>query len=66
MLSRDLRSQIQPDGYDACHIPAHFDSDRGVSVYFLFDIGVKGPLSEEDLLLVPHYVYLASRARGDW
>jgi hypothetical protein len=66
VLSRDLRNQIQPDGYDACHIPPNFDSDKDVSVYFLFDIGVKGRLSEDDLSLIPHFVYLASRAQGIW
>ncbi|KAF2185436.1 hypothetical protein K469DRAFT_707684 [Zopfia rhizophila CBS 207.26] len=66
MLSRDFRNQIHPDGYDACHIPPNFDSDKGVSVYFLFDIGVKGPLPEGDLSLIPHFVYLASRAQGNW
>jgi hypothetical protein len=66
VLSRDFRYQIQADGYDACHIPPKFDSDQSVSVYFLFDIGVKGPLPEGDLSLIAHFVYLASRAQGNW
>ncbi|KAF2273439.1 uncharacterized protein EI97DRAFT_461099 [Westerdykella ornata] len=66
VLSRDFRNQIQPDGYDACHIPPNFDSDKDVYVYFLFDIGVKGRLPEEDLSQIPHFVYLASRAQGNW
>jgi hypothetical protein len=64
VLSRDFCNQIHPDGYDACHIPSKFDSDKGVSVYFLFDMGVKGPLPKGDLSLIPHFIYLASRAQG--
>ncbi|KAF2001191.1 hypothetical protein P154DRAFT_521907 [Amniculicola lignicola CBS 123094] len=66
VLLRDFRSQIHPHGYDACHIPANFDSDKDTSVYFLFDIGITGPLAEDDLLLIPHFVYLASWAQGKW
>jgi hypothetical protein len=66
VLSRDFRNKIRPDGYDACHIPSKFDSNQGVSVYFLFDMGVKGPLPEGGLSLIPHFVYLASRPQGNW
>ena len=65
MLLRDLRSKVQPDGYNACHVPAYFNSDNEISIYFLFNIGVKGPLSKYKLLQTPHFVYFASRARGD-
>ncbi|KAF2439920.1 hypothetical protein P171DRAFT_369126 [Karstenula rhodostoma CBS 690.94] len=66
MLLRDFRYQIQPDGYDACHIPPNFDSDRDISVYFLFDLGVKGPLPGGNQSLIQHFVYLASRTQGNW
>jgi hypothetical protein len=67
VLSRDLHHQIHPNGYDACHIPPKFDSDQDVSVYFLFDIGVKGPLlGDDDRSRIPHFVYLASRELGNW
>jgi hypothetical protein len=42
VLSRDFRNKIHTDGYDACHIPPNFDSPKGVYVFFLFDMGVKG------------------------
>jgi hypothetical protein len=64
VLSRNFHNQIQPDGYDACcHVPPNFDSARGVCVYFVFDICVKG---QAGLLSIPHFFYLASRARGNW
>ncbi|KAF2867045.1 hypothetical protein BDV95DRAFT_583451 [Massariosphaeria phaeospora] len=66
VLSRDFRSKIHSDGYDACHIPANFDSRQALSVYFLFDLGVKGPLPAGDALQIPRFVYLASRAQGTW
>ncbi|KAH8692529.1 hypothetical protein GQ44DRAFT_635614 [Phaeosphaeriaceae sp. PMI808] len=63
VLLRDLRNKIRTNGYDACHIPAKFDSNQGVFVYFLFEIGVKGPA---DLSSIPHFLYYASRAQGNW
>ncbi|KAF1963496.1 hypothetical protein CC80DRAFT_7407 [Byssothecium circinans] len=66
VLQRELQSQIRPEGYDNCHIPAGFDSENGICVYFLFDLGVTGPLPGGDASKIPHFVYLASRAQGDW
>ncbi|CAI6337798.1 unnamed protein product [Periconia digitata] len=63
VLLRDFRYQIQPDGYDTCHLPPNFDSSHDVHAYFLFDLGVTGRLSWEN---ISHSVYLASRAQGKW
>jgi hypothetical protein len=63
VLSRDFRNEIHIDGYDACHIPGNFDSEKDFFVYFLFDLGVKG---QADLSSIPHFVYFASRAQGEW
>ncbi|KAF2021973.1 hypothetical protein BU24DRAFT_417617 [Aaosphaeria arxii CBS 175.79] len=66
VLSRDFHNQIQPDGYDAVHKPARFDSDEDISLNFLYDLGVKGRLSQDEVLKIPHSVYLASREQGNW
>jgi hypothetical protein len=66
VLSRPFRDQINPDGYDAVHIPGGFDSDQDVRRYFAFDLGVNGPKSQTEMAGVPHYVFLASRQGDGW
>ncbi|KAF2454522.1 hypothetical protein BDY21DRAFT_291128 [Lineolata rhizophorae] len=63
---RDLHNQITFEGYDAVHCLPHFDSPKYIKIYILFDFGVTGSLSKDELAQLPHYVFLATRHNGAW
>lgn len=66
-LMRDLQDTIVASrGYDAVHYPPNFDSEKDIRRYFLFDLGVTGRLSLEELAKLPHYVFLATKQAGVW
>ncbi|PLB47734.1 hypothetical protein P170DRAFT_437478 [Aspergillus steynii IBT 23096] len=61
VLSRAFNPTLHPAGYDHIHIPADFDSLKPLKRWFILDLDVTQPLSQEDLLQLPHHVYLASQ-----
>lgn len=61
VLARPFKSTLRPGGYDHVHIPGGFDSDGPLKRWFILDLDVTQPLSREDVLRLPHKVYLASR-----
>jgi len=67
VLHRPLNTQLHPSGYDGMIILEGFDSDKPVRRWFIYDLNVKGPLSQEELVaMIPHKVFLASRECGKW
>jgi len=65
-LFRPIKHQITPDGYDHVVIPPGFDSEKPVGRWFIYDLNVKGPKTREELLAIPHKVYLACKNKDDW
>lgn len=64
ILSPPFRPSVHPEGYDHVHIPGDFDSQEPLKRWFILDLDVTQPLSEEDVLQLPHQVYLASQQGG--
>ncbi|KAJ5816133.1 hypothetical protein N7447_008366 [Penicillium robsamsonii] len=64
ILNRAFNSTLHPAGYDHIHIPADFDSLEPLKRWFILDLVVTEPLSQEDVLHLPHQVYLASQRSG--
>lgn len=60
VLNRPFNSTLRPDGYDHVHIPGDFDSQEPLKRWFILDLDVTRPLNKEDVLRLPHQVYLAS------
>jgi methylsterol monooxygenase len=59
-LQRDFNWKLQASGYDHVHIPGDFDSDQPLKRWFILDLNVTGELGKEDVLRIPHQVFLAS------
>ncbi|KAK4910571.1 hypothetical protein LTR49_020775 [Elasticomyces elasticus] len=57
-LKRSLREH-NDNGFDAVHIPPSFDSENNVKVWFMFDLGVKGPITRGELLQIPLNAFVA-------
>ena len=66
VLKRHLNAKLQVSGYDHMYIPPGFDSDQPVKRWFIYDLNVTGRLKEEELLAIPHMVFLASRQNDKW
>lgn len=64
ILNRSLKPTLLPAGYDHIHIPADFDSQNPLKRWFILDLDVTQPLNQEDVLQIPHQVYLASQQSG--
>ena len=62
----DLRHEINSNNYDAAFFPPGFDSDTPRGIYFLFDLGVTGPLGQDELATIPHLSFYATRHNGVW
>ena len=65
-LDRPLQDQPSLSGYDHPHIPADFDSEKPLKRWFIYDFNVKGPLTKDQTLELPHEVYNASRKGDNW
>ena len=65
ILNRAFNPTLHPAGYDHIHIPADFDSPDPLKRWFILDLGVTEPLKQEDVLQLPHQVYLASQQNGN-
>lgn len=61
VLHRPLNPQPNPSCYDGMHIPEGIDSDNPVKRWLIYDINVQGPLNQEELLDIPHKVFLACK-----
>lgn len=64
VLKRAFNPTLHPAKYDHIHIPADFDSLEPLKRWFILDLNVTEPLSREDVLQLPHQVYLASQQSG--
>ncbi|OAL56912.1 hypothetical protein IQ07DRAFT_582200 [Pyrenochaeta sp. DS3sAY3a] len=65
-LKRSIRDEPSLSGYDHPHIPGDFDSETALKRWFIYDFNVKGPLTKEQTLAVPHEVFIASRQGEEW
>lgn len=61
VLGREFHFKLHPAGYDHVHIPADFDSLEPLKRWFILDVDVIQPLSKEEVLQLPHPMYLASQ-----
>lgn len=66
ILNRAFNATLHPAGYDHIHIPPDFDSSNPLKRWFILDLDVTQPLSKEDVLQLPHQVYLASHQGDKW
>lgn len=66
ILDRPLSIKVQAGGYDAMHFLPNFDSGNTVRAWFLYDFNVTAPLNKEEVLVIPHEVYLATRQEDSW
>jgi hypothetical protein len=66
VLKRPLSATLQVSGYDNIYIPPGFDSDQPVKRWFIYDLNVTGTLEDDELLAIPHMVFLASRQDSAW
>lgn len=64
MFNRAFNPTLHPAGYDHIHIPADFDSQKPLKRWFILDLDVVKQLGKEDVLQLPHQVYLASQQNG--
>lgn len=64
VLNRAFHPTLHPAGYDHIHIPADFDSPKPLKRWFILDLEVTQLLNQEDVLQLPHQVYLASQQSG--
>jgi hypothetical protein len=64
MLNRGFNPTLHPAGYDHVHIPADFDSEKPLKRWFILDLDVVQTLNQEDVLQLPHEIYLASQQKG--
>jgi adenylate cyclase len=65
-FERNIQDKPSLLGYDHPHIPGDFDSDQPSKRWFIYDFNVKGPLTKEQTLALPHEVYVASRQDEQW
>jgi methylsterol monooxygenase len=64
ILNRGFNPTLHQAGYDHVHIPANFDSQQPLKRWFILDLDVVQTLSQEDVLQLPHEIYLASQQNG--
>ena len=64
ILERAFNPTLHPTGYDHVHIPADFDSQNPLKRWFILDLDVTQQLGKEEILQLPHQVYLASQQNG--
>jgi hypothetical protein len=64
ILHRDLNAKLHVSGFDSMHIPHGFDSERPTKRWFIYDLNVVRTLDKDELLKIPHLVYLASWQHG--
>lgn len=64
ILSRPFNLALNPASYDHIHIPADFDSPEPLKRWFILDLDVRQKLSKNQVLELPHQVYLASKQNG--
>jgi hypothetical protein len=66
-LSRPIQQRITPDGYDGIVIPPQFNSETPVVRWFIYDLNVSGTKTRDELLQIPHKVFLACKqADSNW
>ncbi|KAH8595096.1 hypothetical protein B0O99DRAFT_672303 [Bisporella sp. PMI_857] len=64
--NRPFHNNLQAECHDSEHVLPGFDSDNPVNAWFIIDFNVKCSLSKEEVLALPHEVYLASRQGNSW
>lgn len=66
MRKRPFNNNLKDECHDSEHILPGFDSDDPVRAWFIIDFNVTRSLSKEEVLALPHEVYLASRQGDHW
>lgn len=64
-FKQSMRNEQSADGFDAVHIPPHFDTDHNVKVWFMYDFGVKHELSRLEVTKLPLNAYTAQYDASD-
>lgn len=68
-LERDLVLDDENPTFDVPHVPPQFDSNDNISVWFMFDLGVRRqkPIARAELSKVPLEAYFACHdEEGKW
>jgi hypothetical protein len=63
---RPFNNNLKAKCHDSEHILPLFDSDNAVRTWFIIDFNVTCELSKEEVLALPHEVYLATRQGDSW
>ncbi|KAL4886823.1 hypothetical protein BJY04DRAFT_42311 [Aspergillus karnatakaensis] len=66
VLNRGFYPTLQVSSYDHAHIPADFDSDTPVTRWFIIDLNVRQELTRDEVMGIPHSVYLAGYENHEW
>lgn len=66
VLQRHFQPSITSSGFDSLHIPPDFDSSQPIRRWFIYDLDVIRELKREELLQIPHLVYLATLQHDKW
>jgi hypothetical protein len=66
VLHRPINQVVTAAGYDGVFIPPGFNSEKPVNKWFIYDLNVSGQKNRDELLKLPHKVYLASSHGGNW
>lgn len=66
LLQRPFHRNIDVSGYDFSHATPDFDTDKPVRRWFILDLGVEGTLTRDEVLTLPHEVYLLSKHDDEW
>jgi hypothetical protein len=65
VLGRKYQHKIISKGYDGVIIPPNFDSEMPINRWFIYDLNVIGEKTREELLTLPHKVYLGCKQEND-
>jgi hypothetical protein len=63
---RPFNNNLKAECHDSEHILPRFDSDDAVRAWFIIDFNITRSLSKEEILALPHEVYLATRQGDSW
>lgn len=66
VLQRELKTRVRLSGFDCVHYLPGFDSDHDIQRWFLYDLNVVTPLDKQEVLSIPHMVFLARRSGDKW
>lgn len=65
-LNRVFDDELRLSSRDHIHIPGEFDSEKALMRWFVLDLNITGRLRQEEVLRLPHEVYVASIRGSKW